>query len=118
MRKSLSNEEKRNICDNCAKKLKMIRMYLGWKQRDLAEVVGTTHRRISEIENGKVKMPWTLFLALYMVFSLNPDARTSSFYSLIGNNDILSYLSGGSHKCDVLLSKIEESERESYFKMN
>ncbi len=42
-------------------------------QDELAEVLGTTQRRISEIETGKAQVSWTLFLALSAIVFLKFD---------------------------------------------
>lgn len=77
------DEEKEKICENCARNLKVIRAYFGWRQGELAEKLGTTARRISEIETGKTKMSWTLFLALVSLFMLNPQKKDSPVYKMV-----------------------------------
>lgn len=37
---------------------------MGMNQTELAMAVGTTQRHVSEIENGKAEISWTLMLAL------------------------------------------------------
>lgn len=44
---------------------------IGLKQSELADAVGTTQRHISEIENGKASISWTLMLALSAVFVID-----------------------------------------------
>lgn len=44
---------------------------VGLKQSELADAVGTTQRHISEIENGKASISWTLMLALSAVFVID-----------------------------------------------
>lgn len=88
----MPNERKQEICDYCAKNLRVMRYYLNWKQEELASLVGTTHRRISDIETGKSRLPWTLYLALLSVFLQNPDAKTTPVYSSFVPEDVLLYL--------------------------
>ena len=109
----LTAEQKDRICENCERNLKIMRTYLGWKQADLAEAVGTTHRRISEIENGKSKMSWTLFMALATVFALNKSTRHSPVYRTIISDEVLAFISGGSYHCEGLLSVLEQGEDET-----
>lgn len=71
------------ICENCAKNLKMVRAYFGWKQGELAEKVGTTARHISEIETGKAKLSWTLFLAIVGLMTLSPQKINSPVYDIV-----------------------------------
>lgn len=78
----LQNEERECICENCAKNLRLVRAYLGWRQEELAKATGTTHRRISEIETGKAKMSWTLYLALVAILSIHPKTKDSFIYEM------------------------------------
>ncbi len=63
----MSGEEKAQACKYYAQNMRNLRTNLGLKQSELAEAIGTTQRHISEIENGKAKVSWTLALALLMV---------------------------------------------------
>ena len=69
MQKSLlmSQEERNRTCKYYSKNLRHYRKMHGLKQSELADAVGTTQRHISEIENGKAKVSWTLMLALSTV---------------------------------------------------
>lgn len=88
----LSAEEKEHICEACAKSLRVMRTYLGWKQRELALAVGTTYRRISEIETGKAKLSWTLYMALAFVFSINHNTRNSPVYDTVVPKKMVRFL--------------------------
>lgn len=70
-------EEKKEICEYGAKSLCFMRTYLGRKRDDPAAAVGTTDRRISEMEAEKRKRPWALYPALAFVFSIHPESRNS-----------------------------------------
>lgn len=63
----LSHEERNRTCRYYSKNLRHYRKLHGLKQSELADAVGTTQRHISEIENGKAKVSWTLMLALSTV---------------------------------------------------
>lgn len=43
--------------------MKKMRKDIGLAQEELASALGTTQRHISEIENGKAAVSWTLMLA-------------------------------------------------------
>ena len=63
----ISQEDRKLTCRYYSKNLRHIRKLHGLNQSELAEAVGTTQRHISEIENGKAKVSWTLMLALSAV---------------------------------------------------
>ncbi len=73
MQKNLlpSQEERVRTCKYYAKNLRYFRKMIGLKQSELADAVGTTQRHISEIENGKASISWTLMLALSAVFVID-----------------------------------------------
>ena len=59
------------VCSYCSKNLRRLRKNLRMNQKELAIAVGTTQRHISEIENGKAKISWTLMLALSTIYILH-----------------------------------------------
>ncbi len=67
----LSIENRMRVCTYCSKNLRRLRKNLKMNQKELAEAVGTTQRHISEIENGKAKVSWTLMLALSTIYLLH-----------------------------------------------
>ena len=94
VRHGMTDERKKEICDYCARNLRVMRYYMNWKQEELARIIGTTHRRISEIETGRSRMPWTLYLALVSVFMLNPSARDTPVYGVFVPDDVVKFLAG------------------------
>ena len=88
----LQNEEKERICERCAENLRLVRTYLGWRQEELAKAAGTTHRRISEIETGKARMSWTLYLALVAILSMHPKTKDSLIYKMFVTDDITKFI--------------------------
>ncbi len=77
----ISPERKDRICEYFTDNFRVIRREIGMKQEELAEVVGTTQRHISQIENGKAKVSWTLTLALYTVLMTYPQIwQNDKFY--------------------------------------
>ena len=69
----LTQEERTRACKYCSANLKRIRKILGLRQEELAFAVGTTQRHISEIENGKAKVSWTLMLAISTILAPYPQ---------------------------------------------
>ena len=67
----LSMENRMRVCAYCSKNLRRLRKNLKMNQKELAVAVGTTQRHISEIENGKAKVSWTLMLALSTIYLLH-----------------------------------------------
>lgn len=75
-------------CDNGERRLKtsyeaiaeatagmpVLRARIGASQADISERIGISRQTYNAIENGKKSMSWTVFLALYAVFS--NDERT------------------------------------------
>ena len=106
----LSAEDKEKICQISAENLRTLRTLLGWQLGELADTVGTTRRRLSEIERGCRRMPWTMFLALTPIFALNPRTRNSSVYKAVISDEVIRAISGGWHERDVLFDLLEESE--------
>ncbi len=59
----LTPEERVRVCKYCSNNMKKMRKVIGMPQEELAFALGTTQRHISEIENGKATVSWTLMLA-------------------------------------------------------
>ncbi|MCH5161950.1 MAG: helix-turn-helix domain-containing protein [Clostridiales bacterium] len=51
----------------------MLRALCNLTQKNLGDIVGVSRQTITNIESGKSKMQWTLFLALMLVFGLNKN---------------------------------------------
>lgn len=43
-------------------------------QKDLGDIVGVSRQTITNIENGKSEMKWSLFLALMFIFSMSHNS--------------------------------------------
>ncbi len=89
----LSQEDRERTCSYYANNLRSIRQMYDLKQSELAEAIGTTQRHISEIENGKAKVSWTLLLALSTVITVN--LKIPDYYDVQTN---FNKLSGGSRR--------------------
>lgn len=55
------------------KELPVLRKMCNLTQKNLGDIVGVSRQTITNIENGKCEMKWTLFLALFSLFSLNKN---------------------------------------------
>lgn len=108
---TFSKEEKNKVCEYTAKNLRMMRKKLNLKQGDLAELTGTTHRRISEIENGKIPLSWTLYLAIVTVFSLNSATRNTQEYREMVSDNIVRFISGGEHDKTSIYMQFNYTEK-------
>lgn len=107
----LTDENKERICRESASKLRTLRVMLGWNISDFAELLGTTGRRLSEIERGRREMPWSLFMSLLPMFALNPRTRNSEILRSIIDDELVTVLSGGWHDRDRLFELLSQSER-------
>ncbi len=111
-------EHKKQLCQTGAAHLRIMRAYLDWSQSKLASCVGTTRKHISEIENGRAALSWTLFLALAVVFALNPETREFSVFRQMADPQALLVLSNGRHERDELFQGLENSEKAVASKRN
>ena len=63
-----------SICtERLAQELPALRKICRLTQKNIGDLVGVSRQTITNIESGKCKMQWTLFLALILLFSLNRD---------------------------------------------
>lgn len=69
----LTVEERMIVCRYCSKNMRRMRKEIGMRQEELAFALGTTQRHISEIENGKAKVSWTLMLAFSTLLVRFPE---------------------------------------------
>ena len=70
----LLSSKRRELIDALIIKLPVLRARIGASQADISERIGISRQTYNAIENGKKSMSWTVFLALYAVFS--NDERT------------------------------------------
>ena len=59
--------------EKLAKELPVLRKMCRLTQKNIGDLVGVSRQTITNIESGKREMQWTLFLALFLLFSLNKD---------------------------------------------
>lgn len=63
----------RSMGNAFAKNLRELRGERGWSQSELAEKLGTTQRRVSYWENGKIEPDLSALIALADLFELTID---------------------------------------------
>ena len=82
---------KERFIDNMADNMPVLRKKLRLSQENLADIIGVSRYTIMLIENKKRKMTWTMFLALFLVFSHNE--QTAVLLETFGiDNDVLTKL--------------------------
>ena len=69
-----NNSKRMELINTMVTELPVLRARIGASQADISEKIGISRQTYNAIENGKKKMSWTVFLALYTVFS--SDERT------------------------------------------
>ena len=69
-----NNSKKMELINTMVTELPVLRARIGASQADISEKVGISRQTYNAIENGKKKLSWTVFLALFAVFS--SDERT------------------------------------------
>lgn len=99
----LSQEERVKTCKYYSRNMRYLRKSLGLKQGELAAAIGTTQRHISEIENGKARVSWTLALALSTVL-----IYSSQDWRIPVSREGKEYLTGSVKELDALLTEINK----------
>ena len=61
--------------ERMVKNLPTLRMIVGFTQAQLGKKVGMSRQSIVAIENEKRPLPWSLYLAMVLVFMQNDDAK-------------------------------------------
>ncbi len=69
----LTAEERIIVRKYYSANMRRLREALGMYQEELAFALGTTQRHISEIENGKARISWTLVLAFSSFLQQYPE---------------------------------------------
>ena len=65
----LLSSKRQELIDTLIIELPVLRARIGASQADISERTGISRQTYNAIENGKKSMSWTVFLALYAVFS-------------------------------------------------
>lgn len=69
-----NNSKRMELINTMVTELPVLRARIGASQADISEKIGISRQTYNAIENGKKKLNWTVFLALFSVFS--SDERT------------------------------------------
>ena len=69
-----NNSKRMELINTMVTELPVLRARIGASQADISEKIGISRQTYNAIENGKKKLNWTVFLALFAVFS--SDVRT------------------------------------------
>ena len=99
----LSQDERVKTCKYFSRNMRYLRKCLGLKQDELAFAIGTTQRHISEIENGKARVSWTLALALSTLL-----IYSTQDWRILVNREGEKYLTGSVKELDALLTEINK----------
>lgn len=102
----LSSEKRTRVCSYCGKNLRRLRKKLNMNQKQLALAVGTTQRHISEIENGKAKVSWTLMLALSTIFVLQ-SKKNEDYEKQVSAARSTKYAEG-EYELETMLTELKE----------
>lgn len=95
---TLQKEDQQKMIKNLTRNLKALRLLCGCSQEKMAELVGVTRQTILAIENGKREMTWTMFLAFYMIFSVNEKTSAHLYDAGVLKRGIAGAFSVGKHK--------------------
>lgn len=69
-------EEFRNeYTEKMTRQLPVLRRALGLSQTELAEILDLSRSAIANVENGRQKMTWNMFLSLLLIFSRNAETE-------------------------------------------
>jgi len=66
---------KNEYVERMVKSLPVLRMAAGFTQAQLGKKVGMSRQSIVAIENGKRPLPWSLYLAMVLVFMQNDSSK-------------------------------------------
>lgn len=69
-----NNSKRMELINTMVTELPVLRARIGASQADISEKIGISRQTYNAIENGKKKLNWTVFFALFAVFS--SDERT------------------------------------------
>ena len=72
---NISKGKKQQLCTALAGSLSMLRAKTGLSQADLASMLEVTRQTISAFESNQREMPWTMFLAIMMIFTTNQTTK-------------------------------------------
>lgn len=71
----MHSEEKAMLLKRMGENLPILRSKLNITQEQLAGLLDVSRQTISSIENGQRKLPWSVFLALILIFFRNEPTK-------------------------------------------
>ena len=78
----MTEESKKQLIDNMAENLQMLRVKLGLTQSELAEMMGMSRHTVMNIENKSNALTWNNFMALIFIFAKNEG--TNKLLNVLG----------------------------------
>lgn len=71
----MQEERRAAVIESMTANLPVLRAKLNISQAALAEKLDVSRQQIVAIENGKRRMTWTTYLALYYLMNSNPETK-------------------------------------------
>ena len=71
----MDDQMRETVMHNMTLNLPTLRCKMGASQEDLAAMVGVCRSTISNIENKRQPLQWSLFLSLLMIFTNNEETK-------------------------------------------
>ena len=71
----MDDQMRETVMHNLTLNLPTLRCKMGASQEDLAAMVGVCRSTISNIENKRQPLQWSLFLSLLMIFTNNEETK-------------------------------------------
>lgn len=84
--------DKNEFVEKLESNLLLLRNKLKLKQSELAERIGISRQTLLEIENGKRKMQWNVFISLLSVFRADKGTSDLLDYYGIYTPELIEYL--------------------------
>ena len=75
MKTNMDKETKKAYCERLSKNIPVLRAKLGVSQAELAQRVGIARSSLALYEVGKKDLPWSVFVAMLMLFISNNETK-------------------------------------------
>ena len=75
MKTNIDKETKKVYCERLSKNIPVLRAKLGVSQAELAQRVGIARSSLALYEVGKKDLPWSVFVAMLMLFLSNEETK-------------------------------------------
>ena len=87
-------DERKIYTEKLAGKLPTFRKELGVSQQALADKAGLSRSTITKVEGKRQTLPWSTFLALFLIFKGNSETAKLLKAFEIDTDDVNAFLSG------------------------